>query len=176
MIRMLGEIRWTSENFESLNRWIVELSNLRIVESKNKYYSWNHSKMIQNLDFEIEECVVILIIIFVFASEVTIPNAIIQKGTRNWIQTFKVFIVTIFMILLDDSMSVFMVITYDSNDNNGSLRCGGSLGSRFWCYDVLMFWCLFLWFHELFSKINLFHFLSAVMFWSRWRWWRRWKW
>jgi hypothetical protein len=108
MTRMLGEIRWTSENLKSSNRRIVESLILRIAENKNKYYSWNHSKMIKNLDFEIEKRVVILLIIFVFASEVTIPNAIIQKGTRNWIQIFQVFIITIFMILLNDSMSVFM--------------------------------------------------------------------
>jgi hypothetical protein len=35
--------------------------------------------MIENLDFEIEECMVILIIVFVLASGVIIPNAIIKK-------------------------------------------------------------------------------------------------
>jgi hypothetical protein len=74
MTRMHGEIRWTSENFESSNRWIFKSSNLQIFENKNKYYSWNHIKMIKNLDFEIEELAVILIIIFVLESWIIIMN------------------------------------------------------------------------------------------------------
>jgi hypothetical protein len=144
IIRMIGKIRWTSEIFESLN--------LRIFENKNKYYSLNHSKMIKNLDFEIVERMIILIINFVLASGVIISNAIIQKRTQNWIQNFQVFIVTDFMILQDDSMSVLMMITYDSNDTS---LCDESPGpdSRFWC--------LFLWFHELFSK-NSISFISCL--------------
>jgi hypothetical protein len=77
--------------------------------------------MIKNLDFEIEERIVILIINFVLASGVIISNAIIQKRMQNWIQNFQVFVVTLFMIFLDDPMSVFMVITYYSNNSS---RCG----------------------------------------------------
>jgi hypothetical protein len=51
--------------------------------------------MIKNLDFEIEERIVILVIIFILASEVIISNAIIQKRTQNLIQNFQVFVVTL---------------------------------------------------------------------------------
>jgi hypothetical protein len=172
ILRMLRKIRWTSEIFEfsnlriyeSMNLWIYESMNLWIFENKNKYYSWNQSKMIKNLDFEIEERVVILIIIFVLASGVIIPNAIIQNRMWNWIQNFQVFIVTNFIILLDDSMSVFIGIIYDSNDtlqcdkSRGPCPCpclgpgpclgpspGPSPGSRFWCFDILMFIYLISW-------------------------------
>jgi hypothetical protein len=140
---------------ESSNRRIFESSNLRIVENKNKYYSWNHGKMIKNLDFEIEKRIVILIIIFVLASGVIIPNAIIQRRMQNWIQNFQIFVVTLFMILilLDDPMIVFMDITYHiwqqwlfAMWQNPDPDLGPDLGpgSRFWS--------LFLWFHQLFSK------------------------
>jgi uncharacterized membrane protein len=75
--------------------------------------------MIKNLDFEIEERIVILIIliiIFVLASGVIISNAIVQKRTQNLIKNFQVFVVIFFMILLDDIMSVFIGIADDSND------------------------------------------------------------
>jgi hypothetical protein len=143
-LRMFGEIRWT---FES--------SNIQIFENKNKYYSWNHSKMIKNLDFEIEKRIVILIIIFILASGVIIRNAIIQKRMQNWIQIFQVFVVTLFMILLDDLMSVFMRITYDSNNSS---RCGKIP------VPVQGFNPYFVDFINCFPKIQSFHFLSAMMF------------
>jgi hypothetical protein len=117
---------------------------------------------------------------FVWASGVIIPNSIIQKRTQNWIQIFQIFhifqifqifLVTIFMILLDDSMSVFMWIIYDSNELS---RCSESPGSnsRLWCLFLWLLW--FLWFHDLFSKNSIsFVSLSVMMFWNRWKWWVR---
>jgi hypothetical protein len=100
------------------NDWKNQMNqrNLRILENKYKYYSWNHRKMTKNLDFEIVERIVILIIIFVLASGVIIPNAIFQKRMHSWIQNFQVFIVTVFLILLADPMSVLMGITYYYNE------------------------------------------------------------